>query len=184
MQPDSRKDYSLEDVALLKADIYPESCSYSVECAAHLKLPGWEKARLYLEQLYKQVESGQLIPARIIEPEKGVLGSDEIYLTEDDAQNWQPDEPNPLKTAAPKPEQAKTIRSGKSWNSAMRLIKALCWLIERYETGQPKPEYFGNKKILKRDGNISAQALRELLQEICNDTPSRAEELIKEALRS
>ena len=99
MQPDSRKDYSLEDVALLKADINPESCNYSVERATSLKLPGWEKARLYLEQLCKQIENGQLTQAKTLEPEKEVLGSDEIYLTEEDAINWNPDEDNPLKPA-------------------------------------------------------------------------------------
>ena len=89
----------------------------------------------------------------------------------------------PLSPKEKKPKNGKSINkqvSSKTLNCYKRLISAFCRLVERYETmPQPKPRHFKNRTIVKSTGNISKEALRNLLREIDPDTPSRAEEYIK-----
>lgn len=179
MKPD-REDYSLEQTALSHAGINPMTCRDSVQCAIDRQLPGCYQAEAYLMQLYEQVEAGILKPTRIIEPPTGVIGSNEIYISKEDAERWQPEEP-PIKPASSKLKSSNPTDelTGKSKNTYLNLIKALCLLIARYELKQPKPKYFENRNIVLNNGRISAEALRELLQAIDPDTPERAEQLIK-----
>ena len=179
MKPD-RDDYSLDEVALYKAGIDPMTCRDSVRCAVKRELPGCHQAEANLMQLHEAIEAGVLIPSRVVKPPQGVLGSDDIYISKEDCIKWQAKDNNPLKE---KSKSNDIELSGKSRSSILHLVCALCLLIARYESGQGKPKHFENRKIISDDGTIKAKALRELLQEIDRNTPSRAEELIKEAFR-
>lgn len=184
MTPDS-KDCSLHYLALVTAGIDPMTCHENVWCAIKRQLPGCYQAEAYLMQLIEQVEAGLLKRTRTEEPPPYVLSlDDDVYISKEDAENWQPEAPV-LSPANAKAKSSNTPGelSGKSRTAFLKLIKALCLLVARYEQGQPKPGHFKDRKILSDDGSIKTQALRELLQEIDPDTPGRAEQLIKEAFK-
>ena len=107
--------------------------------------------------------------------------SHEIYISYKTFMNW-------LKEGRSAPISSRTKSSsscdleGKSRNSFLKLIKALITYVTLIETGQPRPKHFLNRKVILENGRISAEALRMMLQAIDPDTPSRAEQIIKEAL--
>lgn len=175
---DTKQNYTIDEIALLKAGIDPRTCYESVQCAVDRKLTGYEKAESYLEQLWEQIEAGILQPALVMPPPDEEIGSDEIYLSVDDAENWQPEQGIPSKQA--KGEEL----SGKSLTTHLNLEKAFIKLIIEYESGRRPPRGYPHEHILFEDGNLNAEALKRLLQEICEETPKRADSLIKKALES
>lgn len=183
MNADTKQDYTIDEVALWKAGIDPRTCYESVQCAVDRKLPGYEKAESYLEQLWEQVEAGTLKPSLVLPPPEPegrmiVIGLDEVYLSAEDAENWQPEQDMPLKQ--PKGEEL----SGKSLTTHLNLERALIKLVIEYESGNRMPKDYPHEHILNENGNINAEALKRLLQDICEKTPKRADVLIKKALQS
>ncbi len=183
MSPD-REDCSLDDTALSHAGINPMTCRNSVQCAIKRELPGCYEAEAYLMQLYEQVEAGILKPTRIVKPPPGVIGTDDIYISKEDAERWRPEAP-PIQPAnnKPKPSNPSGDLTGKSKTTHQQTIIGLVEYVIWNETGKPKPKHFEDRDIVLSNGRLSAEALRELLQAMYPDTPNRAEEIIKEALK-
>ena len=183
MKPDNEY-YRLDDVALMKAGIDPRECFGFVEYAVKNNLPGCHKALSYLEQLIEQTNSGQIQPCVYREPEDGLLNPDYVYISKEDAERWQPEAP-PIQPVndKPKPSNPSDELIGKSKTAHQQTIIGLVEYVIWKETGKPNPEYFKNRDIVLNNGRLSAEALRELLQAMYPDTPNRAEEIIKEALK-
>ena len=110
---DTKQNYTIDEIALQKAGIDPRTCYESVQCAVDRKLTGYEKAESYLEQLWEQIEAGTLEPALVLPPPDGEIGSDEVYLSAEDAENWQPED-NPFNSQQPKINKADSKKPAQS----------------------------------------------------------------------
>ncbi len=137
MNPD-REDYSLDEVALMKAGINPMHCRDSVQCAIDRQLPGCYQAEANLMKLYEDCEAGILKPTRIIKPPIGVLGTDDIYISKEDAENWQPEAP-PIQPANIEPKAPDRITHQEDKPSQTGTLLMLGLLIKElgfYEQGK------------------------------------------------
>ena len=183
MKPDI-EEYSLDEVALRYAGINPFFCESSVSCAVHRNLTNAYLAEGYLDYLYKLINTGQITPTRVIPPPPGVMGSDEIYISKEDAERWQPED-LPVKPASskPKPSNPSDELTGKSRTTFINTIKAFSILVSHYETKRRKPGAYPHTNILKDSGEVNAEALKRLLTDVCPETPPRVDKLIIEAMK-
>ena len=174
MKPD-REEYSLNEVALMKAGIDPRECCNSVHYAIKKNLPGCHKAFLYLEQLIEQVESRQLQAVTYIEAEDGVLGSEDILISKEDAERWQPED-LPIKPviSEPNPDKPKTERDKRSTLLAFALLARHTGLYEKYN-GQGRK---GGQKAIAQLIRNTAEELDYSLQRLSMQT---LQQLLKEA---
>ena len=174
MKPDI-EEYSLNEVALMKAGIDPRECCNSVHYAIKKNLPGCHKAFLYLEQLIEQVESRQLQAVTYIEAEDGVLGSEDILISKEDAERWQPgDLPIKPVISEPNPDKPKTERDKRSTLLAFALLARHTGLYEKYN-GQGRK---GGQKAIAQLIRNTAEELDYSLQRLSMQT---LQQLLKEA---
>ncbi|WP_252177947.1 hypothetical protein [Endozoicomonas sp. 4G] len=175
MKPD-RVDYSLDEVALMKADIDPMVCRDSVKCAIKRQLlPGCYQAEAYLMQLIEQVEAGILKPTRTIEPPPGIIGSDEIYISKEVAENWQPEAPalSPA-NCEPIPVETKSAKDKRSTLLAVAILARYTGLYQKYDEQGRK----GGQKAIAQLIRDTAEHLGYSLQGLSLPT---LQQLLKDA---
>ena len=105
MTTETKRNYTIDEVALWNAGINPDRCEGCVEFAAEDRLPGWELAVEYRNQLEAQILNGELIPSIDNTPVEHIVDDDQptvsaytpietfhqqFFLSFEDAKNWRP----------------------------------------------------------------------------------------------
>lgn len=174
---DTKRDYTIYEVALSNSGIDASRCMGSVEQAQKMRLSGWENALYYLGQIESQIESGVLKPSRVVRSTSWLYDEQIYYLRYEDACQWRPNEPlSPLST----PEDMEL--SERQLTTRLHFERALIRLLMDYESGKRIPKKYPHEKILFDDGNLNAEALKRLLLEVCDKTPKRADRMITQAM--
>ena len=95
MSPDYQE-CSLVDLALRRADINPSCCNSHIgpdlakQCGSEEKAA---KAKCYYEMILEDYDNGRFRSARVLPPLDGVLGSDLVLISIDEALDWRPHAP-------------------------------------------------------------------------------------------
>ena len=177
MPADTKRDYTIYEIALSHAGIDASRCMGSVEQAQKMRLSGWENALHYLGQIESQIESGILEPSRVIRSTSWLYDEQIYYLRYEDACQWRPNEPlSPLST----PEDIEL--SDRQLKTYLNLVRALIRLVMDYESGKRIPNKYPHDKILTANGDLNIEGLKRLLQDIDDKTPKRADLMIKRAM--
>lgn len=184
MKPDIGEYYNIEQAALFKAGIDPRTCCNRIEKAVERKVKNYQEAEDYYFHLQDRVRLGEWEKTNerdVFIHAGGTLDDPvpfENYITGKDLLEW-----CEQTEAVKEPERSKPEIHPKTENTYKKLIVSLLRLVVIYEGGGEKPDPYKNREILKRDGSLSFNALKELLKEIDPNTPAKADEFMRKLMK-
>ena len=177
MTTETKSHYTIDEVALWNAGIDPYDCEGCVDFAAEDRLPGWELAVKYRDQIELQILNGELIPSidntpveHIVDDDQPTVSADtpvetfheQFLLSFDDAQNWRP---------AGNPFTSKPVKSrGDSHNECDLLIIGILTdqFYQEGERGGQKSAMYHIQHLAEKlhlsDKNLSDATLKRRLK--------------------